>query len=90
MDKKLTDLEKQVLKTGLDDGYIYDDGYNPDDKSHFLTYGFSGKKERGAASSLVKKGILEILNFPGDGTYVYLLISREEAEQIVGKPVGIR
>ena len=54
-DVALTPLEKKVLRDILRDGYAYDD---PDDA--FLTWGISGKQERGAAASLVKKGVLVI------------------------------
>ena len=78
----LTTLEKEVLRDALSEGYIYDGTYEEDAKAHFLCWGFCGKKERGAAASLVKKGILDIDYCEGD-TYVYLLISRDEAEKIV-------
>lgn len=59
-DVTLTPLEKGVLRDILSDGYAYD---NPDDG--FLTWGISGKQERGAAASLVKKGILFIQSSDG-------------------------
>lgn len=77
----LTTLEKATLKKALDDGYIYDGTYEADSTMHFLCWGFTGKQERGAAASLVKKGIIEI-DYDGNDTYVYLLISREEAEEL--------
>ena len=84
----LTELEKEVLKNALHEGYIYDGTYDEEEKYHFLCWGFSGKQERGAAASLVKKGILDIDHEDGD-TYVYLCIPREEAERISGaKPLA--
>lgn len=80
----LTELEKAVLKDGLDSGFIYDGTYEPDAETHFLCWGFTGKKERGAAASLVKKGLLTIWDEDGD-TYVYLNITREECEILVGR-----
>lgn len=77
----LTTLEKATLKGALDEGYIYDGTYEEDSITHFLCWGFTGKRERGAAASLVKKGIIDIDYDDGD-TYVYLLISREEAEEL--------
>lgn len=78
---RLTELEKKVLREALSEGYIYDSTYDETAKSHFLCWGFEGKQERGAVASLVKKGILNIFN-EDDDTYVYLLISRDEAEEI--------
>lgn len=78
---ELTTLEKTVLKGALNEGYIYDSTYDEDAKTHFLCWGFSGKQERGAAASLVKKGVIEIFEEDGD-TYVYLLMSRDEAEEL--------
>lgn len=80
----LTELEKAVLKDGLDSGFIYDGTYEPDAETHFFCWGFTGKKERGAAASLVKKGVLTIWDEDGD-TYVYLNITREECEILVGR-----
>ena len=80
----LTELEKAVLKDGLDSGFIYDGTYEPDAKTHFFCWGFTGKKERGAAASLVKKGVLTIWDEDGD-TYVFLNITREECEILVGR-----
>lgn len=82
-DFNLTELEKRVLRDALNDGYIYDCTYDPNAKSHFLTWGFVGKQERGAAASLVKKGVISVEQDRGD-TLVYLLITREEAEELVG------
>lgn len=83
----LTDLEKRVLKEALHEGYIYDSTYDENDKYHFLCWGFTGKSERGAASSLEKKGIISVDKEDGD-TYVYLTISREQAEKLSGaKPL---
>lgn len=78
---KLTELEKKVLKGALSEGYIYDATYDDNDKTHFLCWGFEGKEERGAASSLVKKEIISV-DYVDDDTYVYLLISRDEAERL--------
>ena len=83
-DFNLTELEKSVLKDALADGYTYDGTYDPNAKAHFLTWGFVGKRERGAAASLVKKNIISVDYDRGD-TLVYLLISREEAEELVKK-----
>jgi predicted DNA binding protein len=79
----LTELEKATLKNALHEGYIYDGTYDENAKYHFLCWGFEGKQERGAAASLVKKGIIDVDYIDGE-TYVYLLISREEAEKISG------
>ena len=78
----LTELEKKVLKDGLLEGYIYDGYYDESEEENFLCYGFEGKRERGAASSLVKKGIIRTAD-TNDGEYVYLLISLSQAEQLV-------
>lgn len=60
----LTELEEKVLMIMLNDGYYFDNyGY---DDSGFLTYGLDGKRERGALSSLVKKGIIEVDRFDGE------------------------
>lgn len=83
---ELTTLEKEVLKGALNEGYIYDSTYEEDAKSHFLCWGFSGKQERGAAASLVKKGVIEVFEEDGD-TYVYLLMSRDEAEELCKQEV---
>lgn len=80
---KLTELEKEVLKSALYEGYIYDATYDENEKTHFLCWGFEGSRERGAVASLVKKGIISIDEMDDD-TYVYLKISREEAERISG------
>ena len=80
---KFTELEKAVIYDGLLNGFIYDGTYDPNEESHFLCWGFEGKRERGAAASLVKKGVLTIFEDGGD-TYVYINISREEAEEIAG------
>lgn len=83
-DFNLTTLEKAVLKSGLMDGYIYDGGaYDPNRERNFLTWGFVGKQERGAASSLVQKGILYVDHYDGE-TYVYLCIPLEQAEKLAG------
>lgn len=79
----LTELEKSVLKGALMEGYIYDGTYEEDAESHFLCWGFEGKQQRGAAASLVVKGIISVYH-EDDGTYVYLNMPREEAEQLVG------
>lgn len=80
----LTTLEKAVLKDGLSEGYIYDGGaYDPNRERNFLCWGFYGKQERGAAASLVKKGILYVDHYDGD-TYVYLCIPLEQAEKLAG------
>ena len=58
----LTDLEKKVLRDCLDEGYAFDDI-----NDSFVTWGpIYGKQERGAASSLVKKGVLNIDEWDGD------------------------
>lgn len=79
--KRLTDLEKKVIREALSEGYIYDSTYDENAESHFLCWGFVGKQERGAVASLVKKGILSVFD-EDDDTYVYLMISRDEAEEI--------
>lgn len=84
----LTELEKETLKSALQEGYIYDGTYDEDAKYHFLCWGFEGKRERGAAASLEKKGIIDVDREDGD-TYVYLCIPREEAERLCGaKPLA--
>lgn len=60
----LTELEKATLKQGFSYGYAYDDW-----EDSFFCWGFVGKQERGAAASLVKKGIIEVFEDDGD-TYV--------------------
>lgn len=60
----LTDLEKKVLRDCLSEGYAFDCG-----NETFLCYGISGKQERGAAASLVKKGVLSIFE-EDDDVYV--------------------
>lgn len=64
----LTELEKEVLVDALDEGYAYDCG-----NKKFLCWGFSEsylrKGARGAVSSLVKKGVIDIFKDGGD-TYV--------------------
>lgn len=79
--KTLTILEKRVLKSALNEGYIYDGTYDEEATSHFLCWGFSGKQDRGAVSSLIKKGIISVYK-EDDNTYVYLNMSRDEAENI--------
>ena len=58
---KLTELEKQVLRDALADGFAFDDIDDP-----FITWGIEGKRERGAVASLIKKGIIEVEECDGD------------------------
>ena len=58
----LTDLEKQVILNMFHEGYATD---NYDD--NFMTWsGETGRQERGALSSLCKKGVLQKTDFNGD------------------------
>lgn len=61
MNLKLTSLEEKVLKNAIAEGFFYDD---LDDK--FICWGFYGKRERGAASSLVQKGLITVSYADGD------------------------
>ena len=72
MEFVLTELEKKTLINAIEEGYFYDD---LDDK--FICWGFDGKRERGAASSLVKKGLITIDYEDGD-TYVWSNIPKRE------------
>lgn len=62
----LTELEKRVLRDMFNDGFAFDDL----DDSDFITWGVTGKEERGALSSLEKKGIVNIVR-DGKDTQVY-------------------
>lgn len=79
---ELTELEKQVLKEALSDGFAYDGG-----NETFLTWGFGGKRERGAVASLVKKGVLNIFKEGGD-VYVYCGegLNIGDIEELAGLP----
>lgn len=70
----LTALEKSILKDAINEGFFYDNFRSATDldkkSGYFICWGFYGKKERGAAASLEKKGILNIGHCDGE-TYVY-------------------
>lgn len=51
----LTDYEKQVLRGMMEEGYFFDDL-----ESSFINWGVMGKQERGAQTSLFKKGVISI------------------------------
>ena len=70
--EKITQLEKEVLRQGIDYGFIFDDK-----DSDFLCWGFTGARERGAVASLVKKGILTTYK-TDDDTYIWINIDRKE------------
>lgn len=71
--EKLTELEKEVLRQGIDCGFIFDDP-----ETTFLCWGFEGTRERGAVASLVKKGILTIEKNNDGDTYVFINVDRKE------------
>lgn len=78
---QLTELEQRVLREALSEGFAYDGG-----NENFLCWGFEGKRERGAVSSLIKKGILivekvdnDTMVFCGEG------ISLGDIEELAGK-----
>ena len=59
---KLTELEKQVLRNALSEGFAFDDEDDP-----FITWGpIEGHRERGAVSSLIKKNIINVEECDGD------------------------
>lgn len=60
----LTELEKATLRQCFSYGFAFDDTDSP-----FLCWGVEGKKERGALTSLNKKGIVSVYVDDGD-TYV--------------------
>lgn len=70
----LTELEQKVLRWCINEGFFYD-YYRAEDldkqHSYFLAYEVEGRKERGALSSLVKKGILNVYHDEYDGDCVY-------------------
>ena len=74
----LTTFEKRTLIHAIEDGYFWDD-INDD----FITWGFTGKKERGAASSMVQKGLIRVERCGGD-TYIYSNISKKELLDLLG------
>lgn len=61
----LTELEKATLRQCFSYGFAFDDT-----DSNFLCWGVEGKKERGALTSLNKKGVVSVFVEDGD-TYVY-------------------
>lgn len=66
--EKFTDLEKSVMSDIISDGFFYDDL-----NDNFVEYAGTdlGKQERGALTSLVKKGV--VITDREDGfTYVWL------------------
>lgn len=78
---EFTELEKETIRQGLDMGFAYDMPNNKLPKP-FLCWGFDGKRERGAVSSLVKKGVLEVTPDEKE-IVVYSNYTIEELEQVV-------
>lgn len=72
MEVKLTDLERTTLIDAIKEGYFFDD---LDD--HFICWGFYGRHKRGAAASLVKKGLITVDHLD-DETQVYSNITKRE------------
>lgn len=78
MKYQLTELEKRVLKGAIDEGYFWDDL-----DGNFICWGFEGKQERGAAASLVKKGLIEVVEDDGD-VMVFAKIDKREMLDLLG------
>ena len=68
----LTVFEKETLIDAIEDGFFFDD---LDDS--FITWGFTGKQERGAGSSMVQKGLISVTHEGGD-TYVWSNIPKRQ------------
>lgn len=84
--KKLTDLEKKVLVDAMSEGFLYDANLRVEERP-FLVWGFEGcgRKERGAVSSLVKKGVIIVEDKDEDGlTPVYLKINYTQLCALLG------
>ena len=62
----LTDLEKNILWNMFEEGYALDDL-----EDNFMSWGVDGKRERGALSSLEKKGVVSV-GVDGKDRPVYL------------------
>lgn len=63
----LTKLEKEVILNLISEGFALDDLDND-----FMGYGVDGNRERGAFSSLIKKGIFSVC-VEGDDHLIYLV-----------------
>lgn len=72
MEFNLTTFEKETLIDAIEDGFFFDD---LDD--NFITWGFIGKQERGAGSSMVQKGLISVEHIGGD-TYVWSNIPKRQ------------
>lgn len=64
----LTDLEKEVIRGCLAQGFAYD--WETDRPHAFICWGVTGKRERGALASLEKKGVFNI-EVEGKDTQVF-------------------
>ena len=75
MNINLTNLEKKVLIEAMSEGFLYDADLRTEEHP-FLTWGFAGcgKAERGAVSSLVKKGIV-VIEGSGEDEVAYLQVN---------------
>ena len=78
--KKLTPSERVLLWNMFDEGFATDDWDND-----FMSWGVSGRKERGVLSSLVKKGIVNV-GIDGNDRPVYLCqgYNKREIADVVG------
>ena len=64
----ITELEKKTLRQALGYGFAFD--LQDDDDYIFICWGVDGKQERGALTSLNKKGVLKVYHDHGE-TSVY-------------------
>jgi hypothetical protein len=75
MNTKLTNLEKKVLVEAMEEGFLYDADLRTEE-CPFLTWGFAGcgRAERGAVSSLIKKGVI-VVDGSGSDETAYLQVN---------------